>query len=102
MTLRKTGSLLAGLAVAGSSLVLVAAPASAATCGHGTVRGNFLQGDRAFGSCTSFARSSEQVRITADCIASFDRNTSWFHDYSLHYTGWCYGPARGSFVSARG
>ncbi len=91
----------AALAMIGS-LVVGAAPAQAASCGTGLVSGNSAQGHRAFGSCSRYDRASEETRITADCIASFDRNTSWFHDFNLHYTGYCYGPARGAFLSSRG
>ena len=63
--------------------------ASASTrCAAGIVRGGFL-GDRAYGSCSSFNTSVTHVKITADCIAGPDRSTSWFHDYNLHYTGYC-------------
>ena len=104
------GQVLATTAVAASvaaSLLVAAEPmASASTrCAAGIVGGSSL-GDRAYGSCSSFNTSVTHVKITADCIAGPDRSTSWFHDYNLHYTGYCgtFGltfKARGAYFQER-
>lgn len=107
----KISASLAASALALSFMTFAAsAPAdaaeTAAACSSEIVQGSDTWGDRAFGSCTRYDRSTQQARITADCIYGPDRNTAWFHDYKLHYTGYCgsFGvsrDARSSFVSFR-
>jgi len=78
--------------------------AQAASCSSGLIKKAHIAAPdqhRAFGSCSSYDRSGQQARLTADCIGAADRNTSWFSDNTLHYTGWCAFNARNSFVSVR-
>jgi len=88
---RAAGFAAAVTLVAGPAIALVAAaPASAAvTCVHGIQDQGGIWGDRAYASCVGWERRAQQARVTADCIAGPDRNSSWFHDYATHYTGSC-------------
>lgn len=105
----KISSALAVVALVVPASLIAGAPSAqaAASCSTGIVRSPGPSGDRAFGSCSSYDRASQQARVTADCILGPDRNTRWFHDNQLHYTGYCgtvgvTNNARSAFVSFRG
>lgn len=98
----------AGILLAAPAAVIgLAQPAHASiTCVYGLQDQGGVWGDRAYASCVGWERTSQQARVTADCIAGPDRNSSWFHDYATHYTGSCgalgvTNQARAAFMSFR-